>query len=100
MLRTRSVDSAQRRPPADASPPDMMPGCHGWAELGSRRAVLQGRDALAQPLPIKKTRCSVFSPRCTHSTRARGIMNERTTSPGLVGLLAPAVFAVVVSGSV
>src|SRR5438094_291340 len=100
MLRTRSVDSAQRRPPADASPPDMLPGCHGWAELGSRRAVLQGRDALAQPLPIKKTRCSVFSPRGTHSTREGGIMNERMTWAGVVGLLAAALFAVGCSDSV
>src|SRR5438552_737803 len=100
MLRTRSVDSAQRRPPADASPPDMLPGCHGWAELGSRRAVLQGRDALAQPLPIKKTRCSVFSPRGTHSTIEGGIMNERMTWAGVVGLLAAALYAVGCSDSV
>ncbi len=56
MLRTRSVDSAPRGPPADASPPDMLPGCHGWAELGYRRALLQGCDALAQGLPTNKNR--------------------------------------------
>src|SRR5438552_292853 len=101
MLRTRSVDSAPRGPPSDASPPDMLPGCHGWAELGSRRAVLQGRDVLAQSLPKKKTRCSVFpSPRGTHSTIEGGILNERMTLTGVVGLLAAALFAVGCSDSV
>src|SRR5205823_9767923 len=80
---------------------DMLPGCHGWAELGSRRAVLQGRDVLAQSLPKKKTRCSVFpSPRGTHSTIEGGIMNERMTWAGVVGLLAAALFAVGCSDSV
>src|SRR5437016_11453528 len=101
MLRTRSVDSAPRGPPSDASPPDMLPGCHGWAELGSRRALLQRRDALAQSLPTNKNRVVPFSRRrVARSTIEGGIMNERMTLTGVVGLLAAALFAVGCSDSV
>src|SRR2546423_649904 len=72
MLRTRSVDSAPRGPPADVSSPDMLPGCHGWADLGSRRALLQGRDALLVGPTIPGTGITAFrtsSSACSDPTK-------------------------------
>jgi len=81
--------------------PTCCPGATAWAELGSRRAVLHGRDALAQALPTKKNRVVPFSRRRVARSTYRGcIMNERMTLTWVVGLLAAALFAVGCSDSV